>query len=97
MAIAIASALSVDGRPRLRMSFQFDLDPASEVDTPLDRTELGSELVIIGIDVDLTLLKAFSQCPVVLRSSVAMQGQIDIEPQILEVWRRVWSQDNAPQ
>jgi hypothetical protein len=36
---------------------RFDLDPAAGVDAPLDRTELGSELVVIGVDVDLALLE----------------------------------------
>jgi hypothetical protein len=47
-----------------------DLDPASGVDAPLDRAELIGELVVIWIDVDLALLEALAQCPVVLRSGV---------------------------
>jgi hypothetical protein len=29
-------------------------------------------------------------------SMVAIQGHVDIEPETLKIWRRVWSQDNAP-
>jgi hypothetical protein len=28
-------------------------------------------------------------------SMVAIQGQIDIEPETVKIWRRVWSEDSA--
>src|SRR5688500_9451563 len=54
-AMAIASALSGDGKPRLRMSLDSILIRPAGVDAPLDRAKLSGELVIIRVDVDLTL------------------------------------------
>jgi hypothetical protein len=54
-AIAAVSGRSGGGNPRFaHVVFRLDLDPATRVDAPLDRAQLGSELVVIGIDVDLT-------------------------------------------
>jgi len=52
--MAMAAALSGEVA---HVVFGLDLDPAAGVDAPLDRTELGSELVVIGVDVDLALLE----------------------------------------
>jgi hypothetical protein len=43
--------------------FGLDLDPAPRIDAPLDRAELGGELVVIGIDVDLALFEPLPRFP----------------------------------
>ena len=51
-------------------SFGFDLDPSSGVDAPLDRAELGGELVVVRIDVDFACLEQFSKRPEVLGARI---------------------------
>jgi hypothetical protein len=69
--IAALSALFGDGRPRFRMSsFDSILITTTRVDAPFDRAELGGELVIVRVDVDLAVLKDLSQVPEGLGSSI---------------------------
>jgi hypothetical protein len=71
-------ALSDDGRPRFaHVVLRLDLDPASRVDAPLDRAELGGELVVIGININFALFESLPQRPVVLRSSIDEPFLID--------------------
>jgi hypothetical protein len=51
-----------------RPSIRFD--PPTGVDAPLDRTQLCCQLVVVGINVDLSRFEQLSKCPIVLCSSV---------------------------